>query len=204
MQRPGQEERRMKKHSVERLAAVLRVLVTIALICNLVILYLVPVAVVSGGTSLPDSVLNYLNGLFRPGEDDIVAAAAAASFLAWFWVWKSAYQAMLTLFLVVSGVCTAVILRQARNVLGSILREEPFSLANAMDLRRAAVCRFLISGAALVRVIFNMAYYASLRPLASYNTLFIPLFAMFGLLCLVMSALFRQAADLKAENDLTI
>ena len=74
----------MKKHSVERLAAVLRVLVTIALICNLVILYLVPVAVVSGGTSLPDSVLNYLNGLFRPGEDDIVAAAAAASFLAWF------------------------------------------------------------------------------------------------------------------------
>ena len=111
---------------------------------------------------------------------------------------------MLTLFLVVSGVCTAVILRQARNVLGSILREEPFSLANAMALRRAAVCGFLISGAALVRVIFNMAYYASLRPLASYNTLFIPLFAMFGLLCLVMSALFRQAADLKAENDLTI
>ena len=193
----------MKKHSVERLAAVLRVLVTIALICNLVILYLVPVAVVSGGTSLPDSVLNYLNGLFRPGEDDIVAAAAAASLLAWFWVWQSAYQAMLTLFLVVSGVCTAVILRQARNVLG-ILREEPFSLANAMALRRAAVCGFLISGAALVRVIFNMAYYASLRPLASYNTLFIPLFAMFGLLCLVMSALFRQAADLKAENDLTI
>ena len=25
-----------------------------------------------------------------------------------------------------------------------------------------------------------------------------------GLLCLVMSALFRQAAELKAENDLTI
>ena len=49
-----------------------------------------------------------------------------------------------------------------------------------------------------------MLYYASLRPLASYNTLFVPLFAMFGLLCLVMSALFRQAAELKAENDLTI
>ncbi|MEG1578846.1 MAG: DUF2975 domain-containing protein [Oscillospiraceae bacterium] len=27
---------------------------------------------------------------------------------------------------------------------------------------------------------------------------------MGGLLCLVMSALFRQAAELKAENDLTI
>ena len=73
-----------------------------------------------------------------------------------------------------------------------------------MALRRAALCGFLISGAALIRVIFCMLYYASLRPLASYNTLFVPLFAMFGLLCLVMSALFRQAAELKAENDLTI
>ena len=29
-------------------------------------------------------------------------------------------------------------------------------------------------------------------------------FTMFGLLCLVMSALFRQATEMKAENDLTI
>jgi len=27
---------------------------------------------------------------------------------------------------------------------------------------------------------------------------------MFGLLCLVMSALFRQATEMKVENDLTI
>ena len=177
---------------------------TVALICNLVILYLVPVAVMSGGTSLPDSMLNYLNGIFHPGEDDIVAAGVASSLLAWVWVWQEAYQAMLTLFLLVSGVCTAVILRQAGKVLDSILREEPFSVENAVALRRVALCGFLISGAALIRVTFCMLYYASLRPLASYNTLFVPLFAMFGLLCLVMSALFRQAAELKAENDLTI
>lgn len=194
----------MRTHSIKRLAGVLRGLVTVALICNLVILYLVPVAVMSGGTSLPDSMLNYLNGIFHPGEDDIVAAGAASSLLAWVWVWQEAYQAMLTLFLLVSGVCTAVILRQAGKVLDSILREEPFSVENAVALRRAALCGFLISGAALIRVIFCMLYYASLRPLASYNTLFVPLFAMFGLLCLVMSALFRQAAELKAENDLTI
>jgi len=72
---------------------------------------------------------------------------------------------------------------------------------NAVALRRAALCGFLISGAALIRVIFCMLYYASLRPLASYNTLFVPLFAMFGLLCLVMSALFRQAAELKADGS---
>ena len=89
----------MRTHSIKRLAGVLRGLVTVALICNLVILYLVPVAVVSGGTSLPDSMLNYLNGIFHPGEDDIVAAGVASSLLAWVWVWQDAYQAMLTLFL---------------------------------------------------------------------------------------------------------
>ena len=39
---------------------------------------------------------------------------------------------------------------------------------------------------------------------ATYNALFVPIFTMFGLLCLVMSALFRQATEMKAENDLTI
>ena len=62
----------------------------------------------------------------------------------------------------------------------------------------------MIAGAALVRVAFGLLSYRSLAPLLSYNALFVPIFAMFGLLCLVMSALFRQAAEIKAENDLTI
>ena len=49
-----------------------------------------------------------------------------------------------------------------------------------------------------------MFFYHSFRPLITYNALFVPVFAMFGLLCLVMSALFRQAAEMKAESDLTI
>ena len=80
----------------------------------------------------------------------------------------------------------------------------PFAASNAVGLRRAAWACFLIAGAALARVIFSVCYYRSPLPLASYNALFVPMFAMGGLLCLVMSALFRQAAELKAENDLTI
>ena len=38
----------------------------------------------------------------------------------------------------------------------------------------------------------------------TYNALFVPIFLMAGLLCMVMSALFQQAAQLKAESDLTI
>ena len=111
---------------------------------------------------------------------------------------------MLTLFLLFSGVCAAVILWQGRRVLKTILRGQPFSMENAVSLRRAAVCGFLIAAAALVRLVFSLFYTRSLLPLTTYNALFVPIFAMFGLLCLVMSALFRQAAELKAENDLTI
>ena len=104
----------------------------------------------------------------------------------------------------VSGICTAVILWQGRRVLQTILRGEPFSMENAHSLRRAAICSFTIALAALARVAFNLWFFRSLAPLFTYNALFVPIFAMAGLLCLVMSALFRQAAEMKAENDLTI
>ena len=194
----------METASVQKIARVLRGLVLAALVCNLIILYMVPAAVLLDSQDLLSGVREYLAGIFFPGEDDIVMAGIAGSFLAWFWVWRDAYAGMLALFLVVSGVCTAVILRQALRVLDSILKSHPFCEENARALRRAAVCGFLISAAALVRVVFSVFYYRSPMPLASYNALFVPIFAMFGLLCLVMSALFRQAAELKAENDLTI
>ena len=44
----------------------------------------------------------------------------------------------------------------------------------------------------------------NLAPLFTYNALAIPAFFMGGLLFLVMSALFRQAAELKEDQDLTI
>ena len=87
---------------------------------------------------------------------------------------------------------------------GTFLQGAPFSTQNAVSLRRAAVCSFCIAGAALLRTIWGLWFYQSLRPLATYNALFVPIFTMFGLLCLVMSALFRQATEMKAENDLTI
>ena len=67
-----------------------------------------------------------------------------------------------------------------------------------------AVCCFAISGAALVRAVWQLVYFHSPVSLCSYNTFFVPIFAMGGLLCMVMSALFRQAAQMKEENDLTI
>ncbi len=192
--------------AVSKIAKVLNVLVLIALVCNIAALYLVPTAVVMNRHSLLGGIGEYLARILHPGEDDIVAAGIAGSLIVWFqiWFWPDVHALVLTLFLVISGCCTAVILWQARRVLKTILAERPFSMENAVSLRRAAVCCFLIAGAALARVVFSVCYYRSPFPLATYNALFVPMFAMGGLLCLVMSALFRQAAEMKAENDLTI
>ena len=146
----------------------------------------------------------FLYDLLHPAPDDITAAGVAAIFLSWIWVWGAGTRALTALFLVACGICTVLILLQGLRVLNTILRGTPFSPRNAGRLRRAAVYSFCIAGAAVVRTVWGLWFYQSLRPLATYNALFVPVFAVFGLLCLVMSALFRQAAEMQAENDLTI
>ena len=189
----------MEKIPIQKIARVLGVLVTVTLICNFIALLLVPTFVALKGNLL--GLLDIWHDPQNPVNPLVVILL----------MWPNiilreniAYEQVLTLFLLFSGCCTAVILWQARRVLGTILRGEPFAPENAVSLRRAAVFCFLIAGAAMVRVLFSVCYYQSPQPLATYNALFVPMFAMGGLLCLVMSALFRQAAELKAENDLTI
>lgn len=183
----------MRSASVQKIAEILNVLVLITFVCNLIALPVVPPLV-----------------YWRDNPFHLAAKQALSGDLLSCWleslskVWKDPYSLTLALFLLFSGICTAFILWQARRVLKTILRGEPFSMENAISLQHAAGGCFLIAAAALIRLIFSICLYQSPRPLATYNALFVPLFAMAGLLCLVMSALFRQAAELKAENDLTI
>jgi hypothetical protein len=195
----------MEQTSVQKLARVLRVLVVITFVCNLIVLYFVPTLAAMQAENLWDGQMmeRVLSGR--------LGFWLSFSLHAWHpVVWLMAitaeefYWPVLSLFLLFSGVCTAVILWQGKRVLDTILIGDPFTLANAANLKRAAVCCFVISGAALVRLIWGIATYQSILPLLTYNALFVPIFLMGGLLFMVMSALFRQAAELKAENDLTI
>lgn len=187
----------MKSVSVQKIARVLNVLVWIALICNLVAIPLVPCLVYNRFQLDFDAVAS----TFAYDFDDGLAIFFDTPY---YQVWQQPYTFVLTIFLWACGICTAAILWQGRRVLGSILRGEPFSAENGTALQKAAVCGFIISAAALGRLIFSICFYHSIYPLLTYNALFVPIFAMFGLLCLIMSALFRQAAEMKAESDLTI
>ena len=193
----------MKNASVQKIAEILRILVLITFICNLAALLLVPGLVYFRSDIAHRIEFSHLQRIFDYDFNDGLGNLLGIYLTE---VWREPYTAALTLFLLFSGIWTAVILLQAIRVLCTIVEgsRNPFTMENAASLRRAAVCCFLIAAAALARVIFSVCYYRSPLPLATYNALFVPMFAMGGLLCLVMSALFRQAAELKAENDLTI
>lgn len=193
----------MEKTSVHKLAKCLKVLVTITFVCNLIILPLVPGIV---GVRYLDGITDIwgLNPFVERSLPRMMVLFLASCWQYLFRIWREPYAGVLSGFLMTCGACTAVILWQARRVLDTILTGAPFQMKNAKSLKRAAVCCFIISGAALVRTVWRVSYFSSPMFLFSYNTLFVPLFAMGGLLCMVMSALFRQAALLKEENDLTI
>lgn len=197
----------MEKTAVQRLAGALRVLVWIVFVVNLLCLLLVPGFVaylVEGGPAEVARVLRHGLEQWLGGQGDRNFTIVLTFFASWWAVWMRTYPALLTLFFWVCGACTASILWQAKRVLDTILEGDPFRMCNAEALNRAAVCCWIISGAALLRMILWLMMEGNPAPLFTYNTLFIPGFLMAGLLFQVMSALFRQAAELKEDQDLTI
>ena len=200
----------MEKTEVRKFARVLRVIVIVIFVCNIIVLFLVPaLTYLLGAMKMlfqeQGESIGVLEALERLSSDKLGSVLLVwLPFYAWREIWQDSYLAVLAMFLEVCGVCTAVILWQGKRVLDTIIKGEPFTLGNAANLKRAAVCCFVISAAALVRLIWGFFYYKSISPLLTYNALFVPVFLVGGLLCMVMSALFRQAAELKAENDLTI
>ena len=194
----------MEKTAVQRLAAVLRTMVLIVFVLNLLCLLFVPgmaVICLDRDTMADPEWRKALvwtlqeRGLLFVG---VVCLVGFRSLL------EHAPVGVLSLFFWVCGTCTALILWQARSVLDTILAGNPFQLKNARALNRAAVCCWIISGVALLRLLWWLWHDHSAAPFFTYDALFIPAFLMAGLLFQVMSVLFCQAAELKEDQDLTI
>ena len=190
----------MMRTGAQRLARVLRGLVIAVFLCNLIALFLVPGLVFSEG-DLTVTGYSVLQGL----AVQLRMLALCWSWTIWLVMWaEHAHLVGAALFLLFCGVCTAVLLWQGKRVLDTICSGIPFHPENGVRMRRAALCCFLIAAAALGRTCWGLWTLGSIRPLVTYNTLFCPVFLLAGLFCLVQSALFRQAAELKSENDLII
>lgn len=197
----------MEQTKVQKLAKMLRVLVRIAFVCNLIALFFVPAIVLLSPLELFQFAVDRLLNLFRIvplGEDDIYIPTLMLALSCWQMMWLEPTSLPYVGFLLLCGVCSAQMLYQARRVLDTILAGTPFVLKNALALKRAAACCWVIAGAALLRMILELIALKNPAPLITYNAAAIPIFLMGGLLFLVMSALFRQAAELQEDQDLTI
>lgn len=194
----------MEQTSVQKMAKVLRVLVMAVFVLNLLVMPLVPGLVVQLVGEGPGRMFGALKAMFGllGGEEQLSVWQFILTALCW--VWTDRMLTFVTVFFWLCGVCTAVILWQAKKVLDTLMKGSPFQQSNARALKRAAVCCWVISGASLVRLVVWLWTDGTLAPLFTYTTLFVPAFFMAGLLFLVMSALFGQAAELKEDQDLTI
>ena len=196
----------MEQTKVQRLARVLRVLVLILFVCNLLALFFVPGVAVMGGFHGLRRKLAQMTPNENPWELPMWMLMEFAK--CWnpdVWAsWENGFgPAIVVICLMVSGICTAAILWQGKRVLETVIKGNPFTGENAVSLRRAAVYCWIISAAAAARFLY-LFYASGSTALFTYNTLFIPIFFVGGLLCMVMSALFRQAAEMKEDQDLTI
>ena len=194
----------MEKTAVQRLAAVLRTMVLIVFVLNLLCLLFVPgmaVICLDRDTMADPEWRKALVWTLQERGLPFVGVVCLGGFRS---LLEHVPVGVLSLFFWVCGTCTALILWQARSVLDTILAGNPFQLKNARALNRAAVCCWIISGVALLRLLWWLWHDHSAAPFFTYNALFIPAFLMAGLLFQVMSALFRQAAELKEDQDLTI
>lgn len=194
----------MTMTSTQRMARILRTVMTIALVCNIIALFIVPSIRYLG---LRDFLFLLKNRILELTVRDYPMDSEPIPVLLFgglFVVWTKPVAAIWTVFLWICGCLTAVILWQARLVVNTVLEGNPFQHANAVALKRVALCCWSVSVVALVRLVAELLYYRDPAPLLTYNTLFVPGFYAAGLLFMVLSALFRQAAQLQEDQDLTI
>ena len=189
----------MARTSAQKISDILIVLCILALITEMLLLPWINALAYFQSAVSNDMTFDHLMSLFAYDLDDGLGNLFRISLDSL----KHPPAAVLSLFLWIVAICAALILVQGIRVLASVADGSPFSSKNAAFLRRAGLACFIISAGALGRTVFTLCWEGNCA-LTSYTVLFIPLFAMAGLLCLVFSVLFRQAAEMKAENDLTI
>ena len=127
----------MSNSTVQILARVLRVLLIFALLLNVLALLLVPASVMVNAENLFGGAGTFLHDLFHPEADDVTAAGVSAIFLSWVWIWGEGANALIALFLVICGICTALILPRGSGCWApsSRVRRFPRRMPSASDGR---------------------------------------------------------------------
>ncbi|MBC8060400.1 MAG: DUF2975 domain-containing protein [Clostridiaceae bacterium] len=109
---------------------------------------------------------------------------------------------------IIGGSSLLVILYNLKKILDSVIKVTPFIMNNVICLNRIAKCCFIISGTYILNLIFNDQY-RKLK-IVSLNFVGVDIHAEFimfffaGCFILVLAQVYKQAVEVKEENDFTI
>jgi hypothetical protein len=101
----------------------------------------------------------------------------------------------LLVFLWVTGLLYLAIVYELRKMLKRLDEKEPFCRKNVKSLKKIAMLALVIAAIYIVKIVFYI----------SFLTIIVALVALLvGLFALILAEVFRQAIEVKEENDLTI
>lgn len=103
--------------------------------------------------------------------------------------------AFLMIILYITGLPALSIVRDLREIFRTINRHNPFMMDNVHSLRRIAAASFVISFAYIFKIIFYNSFLTIIITM---------LFVIAGLFSVILAEVFKQAVEVKEENDLTI
>ena len=109
---------------------------------------------------------------------------------------------------IIGSFSLLIILDNLKRVLDSVIKVTPFIMSNVICLNRIAKCCFIISITYILNLIFNGQY--KKLTLISLNFVGIDIYAEFiifffaGCFVLVLAQVYKQAVQVKEENDFTI
>ena len=191
----------MKRTATQRLADGLVVLSCLLLLADMLLILFLPALAYFRSGEPTFMTMAQLQAIFVYDFDDGLGTLMRVIL---YEVWQKPETAVLALFSLACAVGAAWIFLQGLHISANVADGESFSPKNAVCFRRAAAGCFLLALAAAGRTLWKIWQLGSPEPLLSCTALLTPLFLAGGLLCLLLSALLRRAAEIKAENDLTI
>lgn len=149
-----------------------------------------------GEKSLSVAIKYFLDIIFAGG---ILIILGLPFILKWYLDWlkgsTSGHYAFFLPFLYLTGILALALVNELRKVFKTLNRMDPFRMDNVRSFKIMSVCCFAIAVLYAVKIFV-------------YNSfLTIILFMVFiigGFFLLILAEIFRQAAIVKEENDLTI
>ncbi|HEY8911121.1 MAG TPA: DUF2975 domain-containing protein [Desulfosporosinus sp.] len=98
-------------------------------------------------------------------------------------------------FLFVTGIFALLIVNEIRKLLMNLNRGNPFIIGNVTSLNRIAISCWLITACYVIKIIFYNSFLTIIVAMV---------FIITGFFSIILAEVFRQAVEVKGENDLTI